>query len=747
MSVHWRRNLRNLKARNRYEPRPEDGPSAADTQDADASSMERLDAQMPLEPDQETSRALWMLRLLRELPKLSVTRGPLADDDVLQELGLDSDVLEKLSREVAQDWLASRLARLEQREIALDSIGQNTRWLAGWLGLGEAERRLLELAATVPVSEALRRCMNPFARLSTPRAMALLAKVLGVPVDDVRAGLSPRSPLVSAGLIEFKPARDGHHQEWLVVKDPFDDVLAAHHEQPDELFSAICPRASEPELALDAFSHLSREVELLSALLRGASRERARGINVLLFGPPGSGKSQLVRTVAQALGLPLRQVPDAGPSGDELKGEKRLATLGTLQYLLQGSPGLVVFDEIEDAFPWAVEGGWLRQRSGSDKARTNRLLEENSVPCVWVGNRVRQLDPAFVRRFSLVLELPAPPRRVRETLLEAYASGLDVPSELQRELAEDPVLMPADVARAARVTRLVQRGCAAEPATAAEATDEAGVSPSVSVSPSPVLSDAHVFERALFGARPSKPERSRAAELDYDPKLVNTSVPLERLTRGLKQRPRGCVCLYGPPGTGKTAFARQLASALERPLMTRSAGDLLDMYVGGTEQAIKSMFEEATRSDCVLLLDEADGLMRNRAGAVQGFEVTQVNELLVRMESFRGIFLCATNGFEALDPASLRRFSLRIEFLPLDAEQNFTLWQRTASKLGLEPDPAAERHARRRLASLTLLTPGDHAAVLRGRLLLGDASVDGLLGDLERAQAEKRSQRRIGFVA
>jgi transitional endoplasmic reticulum ATPase len=51
----------------------------------------------------------------------------------------------------------------------------------------------------------------------------------------------------------------------------------------------------------------------------------------------------------------------------------------------------------------------LRKGSGNDKARTNRLLEENAVPCVWVGNRVGQLDPAFVRRFSLVVEVSAPP--------------------------------------------------------------------------------------------------------------------------------------------------------------------------------------------------------------------------------------------------------------------------------------------------------------------------------------------------
>jgi SpoVK/Ycf46/Vps4 family AAA+-type ATPase len=249
----------------------------------------------------------------------------------------------------------------------------------------------------------------------------------------------------------------------------------------------------------------------------------------------------------------------------------------------------------------------------------------------------------------------------------------------------------------------------------------------------------------LRGGRRAQPKRSAASELAYDLRLVNTSIPLERLMQGLQQQGEGSVCLYGPPGTGKTAFARQLARSLGRELLQRSAGDLLDKYVGGTEQAIAEMFDEASQSDCVLLLDEAEGMLRHRGGALRSFEVTQVNELLVRMEAFRGIFLCATNGFESLDPAALRRFALRIEFTALELGQNLTMLERTAGQLGLELDDAARLDARRRLGRLTQLTPGDYASLLRGRLLVGDASVAALLSDLERMHAEKRAERRIGF--
>ena len=331
------------------------------------------------------------------------------------------------------------------------------------------------------------------------------------------------------------------------------------------------------------------------------------------------------------------------------------------------------------------------------------------------------------------IEVAAPPREVRERLLAEYASGLDIPLDQQRRLADKAWVLPADAARAARVTQL------ARTATKAGTPTDAG--PAATVRGAPC--DADIFERALRGGR--RPEPRSNTELDYDPGLVNTSVPLERLTAGLKQRAEANICLYGPPGTGKTAFARQLANTLGRPLIHRSAGNLLDPYVGGTERAIANMFDEASRSDCVLLLDEAEGMFRNRGAAHRSFEVTQVNELLVRMEAFRGIFLCATNGFEVLDPAALRRFALRIEFKPLASEQKLALFERTAQRLGVELTAGARAATQGRLARLSHLTPGDYAASLRGRMLLGDASVETLLVDLERAHAEKRSERQVGF--
>ncbi|NIP99131.1 MAG: AAA family ATPase, partial [Nitrospinaceae bacterium] len=70
----------------------------------------------------------------------------------------------------------------------------------------------------------------------------------------------------------------------------------------------------------------------------------------------------------------------------------------------------------------------------------------------------------------------------------------------------------------------------------------------------------------------------------------------------------------------------------------------------------------AEENRALLFFDEADSFLRPREAAVRSWEVTEVNELLTQMETFRGVFLCATNFLNGLDSAALRRFTFKVEF-------------------------------------------------------------------------------------
>jgi SpoVK/Ycf46/Vps4 family AAA+-type ATPase len=248
---------------------------------------------------------------------------------------------------------------------------------------------------------------------------------------------------------------------------------------------------------------------------------------------------------------------------------------------------------------------------------------------------------------------------------------------------------------------------------------------------------------ALGHERLATPQEAPA--LDYRLDLLNADCDLAKLQEGLRRVGEARLCLYGPPGTGKTAFGRHLARELDRPLLVRRASDILSPYVGVAERNIARMFAQAEDQGAVLLLDEADSLLRDRQGAQRSWEVTQVNEMLTQMETFRGVFIASTNLMDSLDAASMRRFDARIRLGYLGPQQAWEMFVGLAAALGLCADPGL----RSRLDRLTVLTPGDFASVARQCRLAAPADAADLLGRLRDLCGSKHEpvRRSIGFVA
>ena len=173
----------------------------------------------------------------------------------------------------------------------------------------------------------------------------------------------------------------------------------------------------------------------------------------------------------------------------------------------------------------------------------------------------------------------------------------------------------------------------------------------------------------------------------------------------------------------------------------------MSKFVGETEQQMAAMFAEAEAEKAVLLLDEADSFLQDRRGAQRTYEVTEVNEMLQGMERFRGIFVCTTNLLQSLDQAALRRFTFKIQFKPLRADQRERMFVVEA----LAGREAALTDAQRAvLARLTALCPGDFAAVKRqADILATELDPDEFLAQLEaehRIKPEVRESRPVGFL-
>ncbi|VAW57153.1 hypothetical protein MNBD_GAMMA07-2429, partial [hydrothermal vent metagenome] len=143
----------------------------------------------------------------------------------------------------------------------------------------------------------------------------------------------------------------------------------------------------------------------------------------------------------------------------------------------------------------------------------------------------------------------------------------------------------------------------------------------------------------------------------------------------------------------------------------------------------------------------ADSFLRERQSASQSWEITQVNELLVQMEVFKGIFIASTNLMQHLDAASLRRFEFKIKFDFMKPQQAWGLFEQILTEQGNKINASVMQH-KDALSKLDQLTPGDFAAILRQSLSLAQPLtpqrlLDGLTKEIE-AKPDYRTS--IGFI-
>jgi len=685
----------------------------------------------------------WLPAFLKTEPKhptLKVRGDSIGEPDLYLSELLDPDELACLSN----DWFAplikdyslrSRLARDTLQWLAQATLTArlphqaNAAFLAEGLGLDAAGAGLLTLIGLCVAAPALLRALASVEVGDFRRGARVLAGLVGCEESAIEALYHPSSLLRRCGVLERNQDAGGRHHlstldDFLVCQNPrIRATFTRPFDSAQAFFASFLSPAQPSRLDQADVQHLARFTELALPALRNASAQGAPGLNLMLYGPPGTGKTEYAKLLAREAGLQLFEVECEDSDGDDLQAGDRLGSLMlALQSLKGRRDAMVLLDEAEDVFP-DTGGSALHQLFGlprasgkrdQGKAWMHRLLERMAVPVVWTTNAIGAIDPATLRRFSLVLKMGEPPRSVKRRLAGQYLGALQLPDTQLDAIASLPQLTPGHLETTARTVAL------AAPASPAQA--------------SAFVDQQLTHARRALGL-PTQLKR-RDAAIPYDIRFVNLrgSHSAQTLLPALARHPRAALCFYGVPGTGKTEFGHHIAKSLGRELIVKSGSDLLSPWVGQTEQLIAQMFEEAAdRADeVVLLLDEADTLLGDRGQAGASWEVSQTNEFLAQMESFPGLFICTTNLLDRLDAAVLRRFQFRLEFEALREDQLLALFAQTFGRAA----SAGEAPLLRRLAGSAV--PADFANIARVLRFTPEL----LAGDLAAlVQEEVRSRR------
>ena len=390
------------------------------------------------------------------------------------------------------------------------------------------------------------------------------------------------------------------------------------------------------ELKWKDFEYLNKNRDITLNILTSAIKNKSKGINILLYGAVGTGKTQFAKLVANKAKCDMYSVSSETMDKEATRQDRLYDLVSKQNILSKVENSCILFDEAED-----VMNRGFTDFGNASKAYLNTLIEETPVPVLWTTNNIYDVDPAFLRRMTYTIEFERLSDDIRLNIWKRTLrkNKLKIDNKTLIELNKSYNISPSLIANAVNTTKLING----------------------------TKDDFEIFIENLARVVTKKKNVKKKKEFEmkeYNENLINTDLDIKNLTSKIKScaKLNFSLCLYGEPGTGKSLYARYLANELGLDVILKRASDLMSKYVGETEQNIAEAFAEAKAKKAMLIFDEADSFLQNRNNAIRNWEIAQVNEMLTWMESHEYPFVCTTNLLDTLDEASLRRFTFKIKF-------------------------------------------------------------------------------------
>lgn len=409
---------------------------------------------------------------------------------------------------------------------------------------------------------------------------------------------------------------------------------------------------------------------------------------VLLYGPPGCGKTLIVKAVANETDANFILI-----SGPEIIGkyygdsEKRLRE--AFEEAEQNQPSIIFIDEIDAIAPKRSEmtGDRMVERRVVSTLLTlmDGLKSRGNVMVIAATNQQNLLDPALRRggRFDREIEIGIPDRDSRLEILQIHTRGMPLKNIDLNKLADiTHGFTGADMALLCKEAAM----CALRkilPNIDIDNIDQDAIE-KLSICMNDFNQALNLIEpsalREVFTEIPKVHWRDIGGLEKAKQELIESiEWPLKHpeLFNDFHTEPPKGLLLFGPPGTGKTLLAKAVATESGANFISIKGPELVSKFVGETERLIREMFRKARQaSPCIIFFDEIDSI-----APVRGFSfdsgVTQrcVSQILTEIDGIEDlknvILIAATNRPDIIDPALLRpgRIDRLIYIAPPDEKE------------------------------------------------------------------------------